>query len=294
MKAIVLALLVGLSLGRVAVADSKVPADAPTVKLVSAGKDAKAPLRFTAKKGMKKALTTTMTRGIAMQMGANAAPTQKIPPIQMVVDLKVTDVTAEGDIRYEFVLRQPTVIAKGADKMVVDAMKEAVKGMAGLNGYAVVTNRGFTKEADVAVPATANQQTRQLVESLKQSMTQIAAPVPEEAVGVGAKWDTSTTISQNGLTIVQTATNELTSLKGNKASLKITIKQSAKPQKITTNGVTVDLESYSGAGGGTTDLDLAGLVPSKAAMKMASDMKMSAGGQKIGMKLDVDMTMTGK
>ena len=295
MKAFVLAVVVALSVGRVAEAQNKLLADAPTVKLVEAGKDPKKPLRFTAKKGMKKSLTTTMTMSMTMQGGANPMPPQTIPPIQMVVDLKVTDVSADGDIRYEFVLKQPTVVAgKNDNKMVVDAMKETVKGMTGLTGHAVVTNRGFTREADVKMLANANPQTVQLVESLKQSMTSIAAPVPEEAVGVGAKWDTITTLSQNGMTFVQTATNHLTALKGTKATLAITIKQDAKPQKITTQGVTFDLEKYSGAGSGETQFDLAGLVPSSAKMGMKSEMAMSASGQKIGMKIDIQMTMKGK
>lgn len=303
MKAFLLALVLGLGLGGTAHAEQialpatakALPADAPTIKLVDAGKGAKKPLRFTAKPGMKRSLVTTMSMGMAMQMGGNAAPMQRIPPIQMVVDIKVTDVAANGDIRYEFVLQQPKVLAaKNTPPMVVDAMKEASKGMAGLTGYAVVTNRGFTREADIAVPATANQQTRQLVDSLKQSMTQIAAPVPEEAVGVGATWETSTKITQNGLSIVQSAMNKLTSLKGNKATLAITLTQNATPQKITTGGMTVDLESYAATGSGNTQLDLAALVPTSAKMKMNSDMKMSSGGQKIGMKLDLEMTMKGK
>ena len=50
---------------------------------------------------------------------------------------------------------------------VVDAMKTAVKGMTGLAGHAVVTNRGFTKEADIVVPPEANAQTQQFADAVR-------------------------------------------------------------------------------------------------------------------------------
>jgi hypothetical protein len=297
MKKLALATLVVASFCRFAAAapPADVPADQPVIKLIDAGKDPKKALRLTAKVGLKRSMVMTMKMAMAMTLGANAMPMQKLPETRMTMDMKVTNVAPNGDIRYEFKIKKPEVIAdKDANPMVVDAMKNALKGMEGMSGYAVVTSRGFTREADINVPANMDPQMKQFMEGTKQSLHQIASPLPEEPVGVGAKWETIMKLTQNGMVLNQTATNELVDLKGETGKITLKIKQSAAPQKITQNGVTVDLKSLVSTGSGEMQFDLARLVPSLASVTLNSDSQMEAMGQKMAMKLDMTMGMQGK
>lgn len=291
MKALVLALVLGVSLAHSAAADT----NDPVVKLVDAGKAPLKPLRLTAKKGLKRTVITRMTMGLSMDLGNGAPVAQDMPPIEMVFTMKVTDVAANGDIRYDAAFKRPKVIASAlTSPAVVKAMNDAFKGVEGITGYTVMTNRGFVKEVKLDVPASTSPQVKQMLDSMKQSMSQISSPFPDEAVGVGAKWDTITKVSANGIEIQQTASNRLVSLKGNKATLNIVLAQTAKPQTFSANGITANLESYAADGTGETVFDLAGLIPSSATVGMKSALKMSAAGQKIGMKLSVDMTLKAK
>lgn len=316
MKAVVLALVVGLTLGckdsasptktspesssktseseASSAGSPQAPSNWPKVKLIDPGSGEKKELRFTATKGLKRSMSITTEMTMSMAMGAQAMPPQKLPASRMSMDLEVTGVSDNGDIRYEFVARTPEVVEDGlTDPAVVAAMRGAMSELEGMRGHGVVTSRGFTKEADIQVPATASAQTKQLVDGLRQSIDQIAAPLPEEAVGVGAKWDTITTLRQNGLEISQTATNHLVAMDGDSLTLEIVIEQTATPQTFTTNGITAELESYSASGAGTTVLGLANLVPSKATVTMNSAMKMKAMGQDYGMTLALAVTMAG-
>jgi len=132
----------------------------------------------------------------------------------------------------------------------------------------------------------------QFIDSLKQSMSQMAAPLPEEPVGVGATWDTTINIDQGGMKLTQVAKNKLVSLAGSSLSLAVSLSQTAPKQKLSKNGITVDLDSYSGSGGGETTLDLMQPVPTKATVKLVSDMHMTSGGNPMGMGLDLTVTMT--
>jgi hypothetical protein len=267
------------------------PGDGPVIKLLDAGSGEKRALRFTAEKGLKKTLGMTMGMTMSLDMGGQEMK-QKIPVLDMALDLEVTDVAKNGDIRYEFKMVEPKVVDDGTTPpAMVEAIRGAITGMAGLSGSALVTNRGFTKEADIKAPPNMNPQLSQFLDSFKQSVRQMSAPVPEEPVGVGAKWETTTTMNQNGMKLTQVAISELVSLEGNVMKLKITISQSAPKQKITTQGVTVDLDHYKGSGGGETTLDLSQVVPSSARIDLTSDMQMQAGGQTTMMALDVAMTM---
>lgn len=273
---------------------SRPPANGPGVKLLDPGSGERRQLRFTATKGMKRSMSVTTEMTMSMAMGAQAMPPQKLPATRVTMDLEVIDVSGDGDIRYEFVARKPEVVDDGStDPAVVAAMRGALSELEGMRGHGVVTSRGFTKEADIQVPANASAQTKQLFDGMRQSIDQIASPLPEEAVGVGAKWDTITTIRQNGLAIEQTATNRLVAIDGDTISLEIVMNQAASPQKFTANGVDAELESYSASGSGATSLGLAELVPSSSTVKMNSAMKMKAMGQDVGMTLALTMTLVG-
>jgi hypothetical protein len=291
MKAFVLALALACSVG-CSSSDSR--SAAPTIELLKAGDGEKRALRFTAKEGMKRTLTLDMKMKLSMSMDGQRIPAQQLPTQRTTIDLVVTSVAPNGDIRYEFVTRKPEILADGATpQAVVDAVKNAVAELEGMRGHAVVSNRGVTLDAEFQA-SNARQQTQQLVDSLRQSLAQITFPVPAEPVGVGATWKTTTTLKQNGLTMKQVAITELTHLEGDTMTLKFKSAQSAEPQKFTTNGVPAELASYFGAGEGETTIDLTGLIPTKAQMTLTSDMSLEAQGQKLGMSLDLALTMKGE
>jgi hypothetical protein len=288
MRALILAILLGL------VAVGPAAADDPTVTLLDAGKGPKKQLRFKVRKGLKKTVVARMTMGLTMDLGGSSRA-QDMPPIDMAFVMKITDVAANGDIRYDIAFKRPRVVpTPGTPKAVVTAMADAMKGVEGITGYSVVSERGFVKATELDVPDTAAPQIRQMMDSMKQSFEQMSTPMPEEAVGLGAKWDTKMPVNANGLVIDQTTTYTIVALAGNKATLDIDVAQTAKPQKFTTNGITADLQSYAASGSGTSVFDFAGLVPAKAQMGMKSNMRMTAAGQNIGVGLTLDMAITAK
>ncbi|MBA3818705.1 MAG: hypothetical protein H0X17_07420 [Deltaproteobacteria bacterium] len=269
-----------------------VPANAPTVTLTSPGKAPRRPIRFTATKGMRRAVTTTMKMKLGVEIGDRKAPVQKLPTIQMVMDLVVTDVASNGDIRYEFTLREPVVMPdKATPATMRDQVAASIQGLGGMTGHAVVTSRGFTRSADVAVPKSASAQSQQFVDSIRQSLNQLSAPVPAEPVGVGASWDTVSKLEQSGLALTQTATTRLKAFKGNRITLQIGLAQQAAPQKFTTNGVSVDLLAFASKGSGETTIELDRLLPELAKVAMHSDFTMDAAGQKMRMILDLAMML---
>lgn len=271
------------------------PADSatPQIKVVDSGKAPKATLRFAPAKGAKQSIVMAMDMGMTMNLGGGSR-TQQMPTTEMTMDVTITDVAAGGDIRYRFELTKIDVLESGGNAALVEAMKSALAGMTGLSGTAHVTNRGFTKDMTVNVPAGVNPQISQFLDSLKQSFAQLTAPLPEEAVGLGAKWDTSTRITQNGMTMTQVASNEITALDGNVLTLSIKLSQTAPRQTIQKDGMTAELERYSGSGAGETTVNLAQVVPTKAKIAMKNDMDLKSAGQSLGIGIDAVITMSAK
>ena len=297
MKSIVVAVVLACGFAQAAcdrgagTTTTAVATNGPTIKVVDAGKDPKQTLRFTATKGLTKTMMMAMDMSMTFTIGGTPR-TQAIPTIQMPLAITVTDVDKNGDIHFDFVLKDPEVVTSDPYDPTASAVKSALAGMAGLSGKAVVTNRGYSKQVEMTVPPGANPQVAQFVDSMKQSIGQMSAPLPEEPVGVGAKWETTTKLEQSNMTMLQIATNRLSSLDGNNITLDIAITQTAPRQKIRKDGITVDLKRYTATGSAQTTMDLTQVVPSNSKVALKSDMLMEASSQSVGMGLDMTVTLT--
>jgi hypothetical protein len=184
----------------------------------------------------------------------------------------------------------------GGTPEVAEAMKAAFVGIKGLTGTGTVSSRGFSKEVEFKAPAGSNPQARQLMDQMKEFITELVAPLPEEAVGPGARWEAKTPLKSQGMTIDQTATYELVTVEGERLTTKSTIVQHAANQKIQNPampGLKMDLTKMVGNGSGERTFDLAHLLPATGTGKVHSEtsMTMNMGGQKQPMTMKIDMTL---
>jgi hypothetical protein len=282
--------------------DAKPSADGfPIVKLLDAGKDPKTVLRFKPTAGSKTTLELTMKMSMEMALGGNSMPSPKLPEMKMAMDMTVKDVTPAGDATYDFTLTSADVADDpAAMPQVVTAMRQALAGAKGMTGTAKVTSRGFTTEGEFKTPDNMDPKAKQLMDGMKQSLKQMSAPLPEEPVGVGAKWEVQYNITQNGMSLTQIAQTELVSLEGNKAKLKLTLSQKADPQKVSAPGmppgVEMQLTSLKSDGTGESNLDFGKLWPesSKAGLTSEIKMQMEQNGQKQDMTMKMGMDAEAK
>jgi hypothetical protein len=242
--------------------------------------------------GDKQSVTMTLKMDMAMNMAGNSMPAMNLPAMVMTMDSEVKDVSG-GDISYTLVFSDADIVSDTNTMAVAaTAMKAALAGLRGLTGTAKMSDRGVVKSIDLKVPPEAGAQLGQTISQMKDSFSSSSSPLPEEAVGVGAKWEYRTKIKSQGMTMDQAMTFELASMDGDTLNLQTTIAQNAANQKIENPampGVKVDLTKLTGTGSGTTSLDLNHLLPQTASIDESTDTQMSVNvAQK---KQDMDMTM---
>jgi len=272
------------------------------VKLLEPGAEPRKVLRLHPNAGDKQTMTMTMKMAMEMKMGEMQNPAMKLPAMIMNMEITVKSVSPEGDIAYELVLSDASV-ADEPDVMpqVAQAMKTSLEGVKGLTSTGIMSNRGITKTNEIKVPAGADPQTRQAMDQVKETMTKVSAPFPEEAVGPGAKWEAKMPIKSQGMTIDQTAIYELVSLEEDHITARITIAQRAANQKMQNPAMPalkLDLTKMVGNGGGDLTFDLAKIVPPQATLQSHSElsMNMNNAGQKQTMdrKLDLNVRIESK
>jgi hypothetical protein len=218
-------------------ADAPAP---PELKIVSTGKGPTKQLRFEAKKGTK--LTMEIVQESAMARGpkGKVPKPEPTPQVRTALDLDITDVQPNGDFRIDLVYRKAEM---DTSKLPPDAAKNVnalLGGLVGTKGYAVVTARGVTKDTGLDVTPSAPPELKQQLEALRSLQGQIVSPFPEEAVGVGARWESNMTVeapeASGSLVVKQNAKYELVELAGTRGKMTITLSQSGKSKdgKLTT------------------------------------------------------------
>lgn len=273
----------------------------PVVKLLDAGSGKKKELRTAPKAGTTETFEMLIGMDMVMDMGGMGKMPQSIPTMKMVMEANVTSVDRNGDIHYDFTLSEVAVIKTGAanEALMIAAMQPELEKMVGTKGSVVVSDTGVTKETKLVPPEGADPDQ---FEQMQKSMNHASAPFPVEAVGVGAKWQVTQHVADNGLALDQTVTYTLAERKGDVVKLDIALVQSAEPQQFggaaMPPGAKAELISLVSSGTGSTEFDLTHLFPTKSKLEhdMKTRMSIDMNGQKMemGMDMALDLDMARK
>ncbi len=250
----------------------------PEVKLLDAGHGAKQQLRVRATRGTSQTLVMAMKMSMAIE-GALSIPAMQLPVMTMSMPAKVTEVTKSGDVKYDISFAKVDVDGAGAAPAVVEAVKKSTQQLVGTSGHLVVDARNFTTAAEMNFSPNIDPTIRQMMDSMLQSFSQLSAPFPEEAVGVGAKWQVTSQIPAGGVVLKQTVTYTLTALDANRMTASVSLAQKADPQAFTgptvPAGVKMRVVTWSGMGTGDLTFEFAKVLATHAALDMSSVAKMT-------------------
>jgi len=271
----------------------------PQLKLSTAGAEPRTALRLQPQAGDKQTVLMAIKMRMNMELPGQPQPQDiKLPPIKMTLETEVKSVSEDGDIIYVFTYGPMEVVDEaGTSPEMAQALKTAVGDLTGLTGTGTNTSRGISKGFQLDIPTGTNPQMHQMLEQMGDSLKMIASPLPEEPVGLGAKWEIKMPIKSQGMTIQQTINSELVGLNDGQATFKISLTQTATNQKITNSsmpGLKLDLTKMTGTGTGDSTVDLKQLLPTKATMDSKTDlaMAMNVGNQKQTMKMAMEMQLT--
>lgn len=274
--------------------EAPIAGEGPIVTLLEPGAEPREPLRLQLTAGLTQSMVMTMRMGMDIEFGGNKTPHVSSPPMQMTMGMAVKEITADGDIRSDFSLDKIEVLDdKASPPEMVTQLRAMLGTMQKLSGTTTVTTRGLVKAADFTLPPDLNPMLRQTMDGMRQQVHQLSVPLPEPAVGVGAKWTVTQNLEQNNMKLQQVVTWELKERTGTVVKLASTVTQSADPQEMKPPGMPpgakASLESLNSAGEGTTEIDLTKLAPTKGAMTLGLSLRMTTEAN--GIKMPMSMSM---
>lgn len=280
-----------LSQNREKKSDAKPARSKVTLKVLDAGAEPRSVLRYRFQEGASETMVMDMTMTMAMELGGRKIPAQKIPMTRTTMTIASDKVTEKGDLEQSFELIGVDVVSKPGDNpAIVAAMNQQMGKMVGLQGTCTLTSRGFASNATIKTPPETDLKVQQLLDGMSQSIEQMSAPLPEEAVGKGAKWQTTMPIEMNGMKLTQIVRYTVKEIKGDKLVVDILIDQDAEEQQFSPPGVpaTVTLKSLETTGTATAEVTLSTLVP-KTTTKIETTNVIETNGQRVKTRVNTSM-----
>jgi len=262
------------------------------VKLLDAGAQPRKQLRYAVPATFKRGIDMTMNMaaqvnaaGMAMPMGLG---------LKMNGDVAVSGVAPNGDITYALTFTSATSDGSADANPAMAAAMEAVKGaITSIKGSGTISSRGVVKSSKLEAGDIA--QAQQMMGEFTTQIEELTVALPEEAVGVGAKWETRTANKAAGQTSFQKKTYEVVAIDGSVVKLKYTLEQTF-PQQTITNPMMpgeVQMDASKGSGTGTGEIRLDSLIPTGESTSTSTiSMSINMGGQTIPMSMENTVKLT--
>jgi hypothetical protein len=269
------------------------PGGLAIVKLVSPGAEPRKALRYVVPAGTKARIELSTDIAMHVEAGGMSMP-MKMPGTKIISEVTVSAVAPNGDMTFATGLSGMSFDTAGVDPAVAAAMAGA-PDVSSIKATGTMTSRGMTTQ-QFDLSKVTDPQLKQVMENAGTALQSMSFPLPEEPVGVGARWEVRQRMSAAGLETLTTQTVELVAIEGTKLTLKVGTEQNAPPQTMKNPALPpeaeINLIKMTGTGTATNVLDLASFsIQGEGTMSMSMQMVMRMAGMEQPMSTTMTMQM---
>lgn len=233
------------------------------VRLLDKGDRPRQELRYAIAAGTTTSSTTTFrVATLATAESSEAAAVTLLPGLRLNMVSGPAERTEAG-VKYKVdVVKSEAIVPSDFDDDLGKQLRDGAALAQDLGGWVEVDDRGkvlsgelnqHTKRSDVPLRLV------RMIVNTRETLTRVR--LPEEKVGLGARWEARKTVRAYGFDIQQVSTYTLVDRVGDELMLNVTIQQLAVPQTIEfpEEGITISVQSMSGQAEGQIVLDLRAL-----------------------------------
>lgn len=268
------------------------------IELLEAGAEPRTKLRLAAVPGQRQRVSLEIASSVALQLGDKEVPARTIPTMTAVLDTEVTKAPKDGPIEIRFSAVEATRVEDPeASARLVAAVDQAIAGLREAKGTWTIDRQGRTVSVDLALPEQQRGGPQPSVEGFRQALQQLWIRLPDEPVGVGARWKAVSHFDASDIEVQQVATYELVELDGDTVHVELDLEQSStKPLgEREVGGVPMDLGGFGAVGRGEAIHRLDRIAPKRGDVSLRSIVKSSLklGGkpQPLTTSMDFDLAV---
>ena len=261
--------------------------DGPEVEVTETGSEPLKELKLSPQQGDSIALDTEMDMSMSIRADGSTVPTGSIPTMTLGMAATVESVS-DDEIEMSF----------DYDKVSVDGddptIERKLQTLVGTSGTITTDANGVYLDGDVQPAAGLDNDMQNVLVQVEEQFANLTAPLPGEAVGVGAEWEVTSPIELNGLEACNTYTYTLSELDGSEYALDIEIDQEMASGTVEQAGAEAKLIEGSTTGTGSTrgDLSMPLALTGTNEVDSSTSMEVEQGDDTQEIETDVGMKMT--
>ncbi len=252
------------------------------IKILDKGKDPRTLLRYAPKPGQVERLriaSTTVHAEVKKDGDKKTLEKKGVPTGEFVVKMTFKKKNDAGDLLYDLEIDEVSVSGMDVPVKVMVATKSLLSQIEGVKGTLVISDRGRAREAkfkldDIKPDAAA------AAKGIEEVFGGLFMVLPTARVGVGAKWEHTEKITQQGMEVDQVKVYELVANKKGEPELSVTVKQTAKDTVAKLGkGIEMKILAFKADGTGTATLNLSHIPVAKAKLNSKSETEMQLGSR---------------
>lgn len=255
------------------------PSSKARLHLLDPGQPPRKKLRYTWHPGRKEILAIDLrtTASTEAEGEGEHPPDVPLPSVRILVSLEPREATPLGtpsskepETRFPYdwrVTSTKVMPAPGSEPQLAVGMRGEVGAIDHLAGTATVAPTGLSREVTIDPGSLGDLDggaTGQMVEQVRQTLFDLMTPMPDEEVGVGARWEKISRLASKSSVVSQTETFTLRALAGDRGTVEDVLAQTAPPQDWPMPGAHREparLESMLATGTAHARFDLGRIVP---------------------------------
>lgn len=243
------------------------------VRVLDKGSRPRSPLRYAIAPGTTTTSTTTFRTASLAASGDRAAVTL-LPGLRLEIVSGPAEVTERGVKLSVDVVKSEAVVPEGFDEELARDLRDGAAIADNIGGWIEMDARGHILAGEL------NEQTKRrgvpirllrMVVNTRETLTRVL--LPEEKVGLGARWETRKMIKAYGFEVQQVSTYTFVDRAGDEIMLNVTVQQLALPQTIefADEQIQISVETMTGQAEGQIILDLDALESDASATGKSED-----------------------
>jgi hypothetical protein len=233
-------------------------ADDNGIRVLDNGDRPRSLLRYNIPVGTTTSSTTTL-RVATLATSANRAAMALLPGLRLDIVSGPAELTERGVKFNVNVVKSEAIIPAGFDEELAQELRDGAVVASDIGGWVEIDDRGNmlsgelnqrTKRSDVPI------RLLRMLLNTRETLTRVR--LPEEKIGLGARWETRKQVRAYGFEVQQINTYTLVDRAGDEVMLNVTVQQMARPQTIEfpEEGIEISVETMTAQADGQIILDL--------------------------------------
>jgi hypothetical protein len=233
----------------------------PQIKVLDTGSEPRDELRLAPAVGASESLAMTMRFDFEVSGVRDASV--KVPPIRATIAASISDLTPEGNFRVTFSYPSFDVLKrKGVTAAERRALERELSALGGLSGGMTMTSQGAVVDSSLDIPPDVDPTVAQTISQLRDQLGVFAVALPQDEVGVGARWRATSQLEAQGIKLRQISEYRMKKRNGTTLELDLGGTQTARRQSVDVpGGGTLEVKRFKTTFRGSTTLDLTRVFP---------------------------------